>query len=116
MNIWVLSGRLAKDPEIKENEGKKLLSISIANKDNSYKDDKGEWIDKVTFVSGTLWNLTPAKEEYLKKYLQKGMMVTVTGEPRSNGYINSEGKLISSLSIKIDKLEFDTKATKGIEE
>lgn len=89
MNIATLAGRLGRDPETKDINGKQLTKFSVATKGYGAHTD---WHNIET------WGKTA---ELAAKYLQKGSMVGVIGSIR---YTKKDDKTFTS--IVADKIEF----------
>lgn len=83
-------GRLGKDAEVKEVNGKKVLEFSIAV-------DQGFGDKKTTlWLNCTKWGENTA----VGQYLVKGTQVHVSGEPSLNTYTNKYGKDVTTLRLR----------------
>ena len=100
-NVVVLSGRLTADPELRHtNDGVPVTSFSIAVS-RRYK--AGEEA-KVDFINIVAWRHTA---EFVSKYFQKGTMIGVRGEIRTNTYVDkSSGKKRNSFAVVADDVQF----------
>jgi single-strand DNA-binding protein len=101
-NIVVVSGRLTEKPEAKFTQtGKAIVDFNIAiNK--PYKGKDGEWTNRATFVTATLWG------EYAPKTAEgcdKGTFVFVQGELALNEWKDKEGNKRQKLYILADKVK-----------
>ena len=88
MNNCVFSGRLARDPEVRNVGQNTVLTFSIAN-DTGFGDKK-----TTNWIRCSFWN-----RDRLAQYLHKGDSVTVSGEISLHEY---NGK--SSLELRVSDL------------
>ncbi len=74
MNTCSLSGNLTRDPEIfaPNNSEWTVINYSIANNDDSRKNEQGEWENVAHFFDCTYWTKKP--QLWLQK-LRKGVLV-----------------------------------------
>ena len=87
-NSVQLIGRLGANPEIRQTtNGNTFTTISIAT-DESYRDSKGNWIQKAEWHRLTLWG---KKAEAFCKRFTKGKEVLIQGKLRTRQYEDSEG-------------------------
>jgi len=83
-----LIGHLGADPELKVLEnGVKLSRIRIATNE-SYKNNKGEWVDETQWHSITLWD---QMAERAQQQLNKGSYILLEGKLTSRNYTDSAG-------------------------
>jgi single-strand DNA-binding protein len=83
-----LIGRLGQNPEIKTLEGgKKLAKLSLATNE-SYKDQKGEKVEKTTWHNVIAWGNTAA---VIEKYVTKGQEIAIEGKLQNNNYEDKNG-------------------------
>lgn len=100
MNQVIFTGRLTKDPEVKELEnGKKVSNICVAVQ-RQYKNDKGKY--DVDFFDCSLWN---EFAENTNEYCKKGDIIGVKGHLASTQ--DKDGKNV--LNIVIEKITFIAK-------
>ncbi len=87
-NRVMLIGHLGQSPETKHFEnGNSLSKFSIATNE-SYKNDKGEYVTETQWHNLVLWgNLAKTAE----KYLDKGKEVIVEGKLQTRNYTDKEG-------------------------
>ena len=89
MNKVEIQGFLGQDAEAKTFEsGKTLINMSIATNE-SYKNDKNEWINNTTWHNVVYWK--NKKEENLD-FLKKGELVSITGKLNSRKYTDKNGE------------------------
>jgi len=87
-------GRLGKDAEVKEVNGKKVLEFTIAV-------DQGFGDKKTTlWIQCSKWGENTA----VSQYLTKGKQVHVSGEPSLNTYTNKEGKDVTTLRLRCQEI------------
>ena len=105
MNKMTLIGNLTKDPETRLVNGingeAKVTNFTVAANDGF-----GEHKQTV-FVRVTAWN---GFGEMCAKYLRKGSKVYAAGPVTASAYLNSEGKAVGQLEMKLDDIEFLSKA------
>lgn len=87
INSVVVSGRLAKDPivrEIRENLTAALITVCVSQK---YRMRDGTEKEETCFVDCTLWN---QEAKNAQKYLKKGAAVTVSGSLKQEKWEDKE--------------------------
>lgn len=99
INTVVLSGRLTKDPELKEtSSGKKVLSFTLAvNRRNSKEDQQADFFPCVA------WNKTA---EVIAQYCSKGSQIGVEGRLQQRSYENSQGQKVYVVEVLCNYLTF----------
>lgn len=85
MNICIHTGRITKDPTIKDVNGKPKVTFTIAVK-RDFKNKEGKY--ESDFLLATAWN---AKAEFVEKYIKKGYLLEISSRLKSYQY-ESEGK------------------------
>jgi len=101
-----IAGRLGQDPEVRSvGKDQTVANLSVAI-NRKYKDDKGEWQEKVDFVKVAAWGKTA---EFAKEQLKKGSPVLVEGRLRENTWTTKEGEKRHSLQIEATKIQSLTK-------
>ncbi len=105
MNKMTLIGNLTKDPETRlvkgSNGDAKVTNFTVAANDG-YGDHK-----QTIFVRIAAWN---GFGEMCAKYLRKGSKVYTAGPVTVSAYLNNEGKAVGQLEMKLDDIEFLSKA------
>ncbi len=101
MRRITMTGRLTRDPELKEltsktDESKKLkrLTFGVANNDNG-KDKDPEFFDAVAWDQLAVWG---------QQYLKKGSRILITGTPHNETY-EKDGQKKFHFKIVADKIE-----------
>lgn len=79
LNKVLLIGRLGKDPEVKDVNGKEMVRFSVATTEN-YKDRDGNWQEKTEWHNVAVWG---RQADACSKYIHKGSLVHVEGRIRS---------------------------------
>lgn len=86
INQWTFSGILGQDAEIRQTENNQVISFSVAV-DESYKDKKGEKVNKTTWVKCSKF-LGKDRSTKISEVLLKGSKVVVVGKPNATTYKN----------------------------
>lgn len=102
MRRMMITGRLTRDPELKEVDSKlnpgtkdKLLRFGIANNDNG-KDKDPDYFDAACWDTLATWG---------QQYLKKGTKVLLSGTPRNTLYADKEGNKHSHFKLVVDRIE-----------
>jgi len=104
-----IAGRLGQDPEVRSfGKDQTVANLSIAV-NRRYKDEKGEWQEKVDFVKVAAWGKTA---EFSRDQLKKGSPVLVEGRLRENTWTTKEGEKRRSLQIEATKIQALSKTPK----
>jgi single-strand DNA-binding protein len=105
MNKMELIGNLTKDPETRTVKGingeAKVTNFTVAANDGF-----GEH-KQTLFVRVTAWN---GFGEMCARYLRKGSKVYAAGPVTVNAYINNDGKAVGQLEMKLEDIEFLSRA------
>lgn len=106
MNKVILSGRLTKDPEVKQTPSNiAVCSFTIAS-DRKFKTSDGE--KQTDFVNCVAWRKAA---ELLGNYFHKGSRIMVVGSIQTRSYDDQSGKRVFVTEVVVDEIEFlDTKA------
>lgn len=96
MNKAVLTGRLARDPEVRATkEGLVIARFTLAV--DRKKDEKADFFNFTAFGK---------TGEFVEKYLKKGTKVNVIGRLQNDEYTNRDGQKVTSTIIIVDEVEF----------
>lgn len=97
MRSIFLSGRLTKEPEIKEvTENKvKVAEFTLANNDR----DK----ENAEFFDVVCWD---ALAKFVENYVRKGQKIIVSGSFKDDAYKDKDGKTIHHFVIEAKNIEF----------
>ena len=93
-----LIGHLGGNPDVKSfDSGKKMARLSLATNE-SYKDHKGEKVEKTCWHNLVIWGKTA---EFAEKYLEKGKEIAIEGRLTSHSYSTKDGekKFISEIVV-----------------
>lgn len=105
MNLFIVTGRLTKDPELMESkDGKAYCRFGIAVKRGYSKG--GE--NNVDFFDCTAFSSTA---EAIAKYCKKGSQVALQGSLEINSYTDKNGVARKSPSYKVREAEFLSSAS-----
>ncbi len=95
-------GNLGADAEVKEANGKKFFSFTVAHT-QTRKDANGMKVEKTTWISC----LKPIFESNMGigPYLKKGTKVYLRGTPYARAYCTKSGELQATLNLRVDNIE-----------
>ena len=97
MNKMTLIGNLTRDPEtrvIHRNGGESTVTNFTVAVNDGYGDHR-----HTEYVRISAWAM----------YLKKGMKVYAAGPASVNAYVNSEGKAVGQMELRLDEIEFLSK-------
>lgn len=100
MNKSIITGRLTKDPEIKDGGNTKVAKFTIASQ-RSFKDSSGNY--GADFINCTAFGKTA---EFLEKYFHKGSQICVEGRINTGSYTNKDGQKVYTTDVAVEKVEF----------
>ena len=116
INRIQITGRIAKDLELKRTpKGAAFCNFSIAN-DRKYKDADSQWQTETTFVNITAWS---GAAEAIVANAKKGMAVLVEGRLTCRNWTTQEGQNRQSWEIvaeNIHVLEWQPKEDEAVPE
>jgi single-strand DNA-binding protein len=102
INKVEIHGFLGRDAEVKNfDSGRTLVSMSVATNE-SYKNNKGEWVTSTTWHNVTYWK---NKKDKSMDFLKKGEMVAVTGKLHTRKYTDKSGQDRYITEVVAQKLE-----------
>lgn len=107
INMVMLSGRLTRDPELKEAKGYKICKFSIAVNKRYKSKPSGEWKDDTSYINISVWGAAATR---LAEKLKKGYAVVVDGSLKSHSWENAEKKKQSSIEVVASGVQVLTKA------
>lgn len=100
INIATITGRLVRDPELKQTQsGVSVCSFAVAV-DRAYKSGEEKQAD---FIDCTAWRHSA---EFLQKYFHKGDMIGVTGHLQTRTWETDDGHKRKATEIVVDSLSF----------
>ncbi len=99
MNSITLTGRLVRDPELRQTQsGVSVCNFTIAV-DRSYSKEEKQ----TDFMDCVAWR---GIGEFVSKYFQKGKMIAVRGEMQSRKYVDKNGNNRVAWEVMVDRAEF----------
>lgn len=99
MEKLIISGYVGRDAEVKEFNGTKYTSFSLAV-DKSYKKQDGTKVDR------TNWYNVLKQGEGLAKHVKKGTHLTIMSNPSHKLYKDQNGQTQISLNLNADDVSF----------
>lgn len=100
MNKSIITGRLTKDPEIKDGGNTKVAKFTIASQ-RSFKDSSGNY--GADFINCTAFGKTA---DFVSTYFHKGSQICVEGRINTGSYTNKEGQKVYTTDVAVEKVEF----------
>ena len=95
MNVVVIMGRLARDPELRQTgSGKDVVSFAVAV--NRTKDE-------VAFIPCTAWDKTAG---LIAQHFSKGKPIAVTGHLSVRSYTDKSGNKRTAMEVVCDRVNF----------
>ena len=100
LNKVQLIGFLAKDPEVRVAQDKKVASFTLATSER-YKDRNGEVKENTEWHNVVCWR----QAEYVEKFIAKGAQVYVEGKLRTRSWDDSNGVKRYVTEILADQIQ-----------
>lgn len=100
MNKSIITGRLTKDPEIKDGGSTKVAKFTIASQ-RSFKDSSGNY--GADFINCTAFGKTA---DFVSNYFHKGSQICVEGRINTGSYTNKDGQKVYTTDVAVEKVEF----------
>lgn len=101
MNKIIISGRLARDPEVKQTKSGTSVCNATVAVDRGYKDKDGN--RQADFIDVTAYSYTA---DFIGKYFKKGNFIILNGTMESNKWEDKEGHKRISWFVHVDNAEF----------
>lgn len=102
LNKVYLMGNLTRDPEVRyTSKGTSVGDLGLAVNE-SFKDAKGEWSNKVIYINVTVWG---RQAETAKEYLAKGRPVFIEGKLQLDTW-EKDGKKRYDLKVIAERIQF----------
>jgi single-strand DNA-binding protein len=100
VNKVILIGRLGKDPEVRETNGKKIVLLNLATSESWKDKNSGERKEKTVWHRVVIFNEGIGK--VAEQYLSKGSLVYVEGSIDNRKYTDKDGaeKNISEIVLQ----------------
>ena len=96
MNKFLIEGRLGKDAEVRESNGSKFLSLTVAENQFVGKEKKSFWYDVICFNYN----------DKLVQYYKKGSVLFITGSLTTDVETGKDGVTRCRRKIVADALDF----------
>lgn len=107
MNKVEIQGFLGQDAEEKTFEsGRTLISMNVATNE-SYKNEKGEWIKNTTWHNVTYWK---NKKDLDLSFLKKGELISIQGKLNNRKYTDKKGQdhyITEVVAYKIEQVKVE---------
>lgn len=100
MNLICISGKIARDPEIRVVNGKPLASFTVVVK-KKFK-PKAEEAKDADFFRCTAWGHDAT---FIETYGKKGSNVFIHGRIEANTYTNKDGVTVNDWQVQVEDLE-----------
>ena len=98
-----MTGRLARDPELRKSQsGKSMLKFTLAV-DNSYKSKTGEVVNGVFWNPCSAWGTTA---DLISQYCRKGSRILVEGKLETREYTGKNGERRWETSVNVENVIF----------
>ncbi len=109
MNCVIITGRLTRDVDYRQNGESSLAKFTIAV-DRRFKRDNEQGAD---FIPCIAFGKT---SDFIAKYFTKGMKIGITGRIQTGSYTNREGQKVYTTDVVVENAEFvETKNTQNNE-
>lgn len=97
MNSVALTGRMARDPEVRYTDGGVSIARFTVAVNRRKKDDPADFISCIAFSKTA---------ELIEKYFHKGMRIGLNGRIQTGSYTNKEGKKVYTTDVIAEQVEF----------
>lgn len=101
LNKVELIGFVAREPEIREANGAKVATFTLATSER-YKDKNGEFKENTEWHSIVCWRQTA---EYVEKYISKGALLYIDGKLRTRSWDDNNGTKRYVTEIMVNSLQ-----------
>ena len=100
MNSVNLTGRFARDPDVRYTDGGTSIARFTVACDRRYKQEGGPTAD---FINCIAFGKTA---EFIEKYFRKGMKIELTGRIQTGSYTNQEGNKVYTTDVVAEQVGF----------
>ena len=100
LNKVQLIGLVGKDPEVREANGTKVASFTLATSER-YKDRNGEYQTTTEWHNLVCWR----QADYVEKYITKGALIYVEGKLRTRSWDDQNGNKRYVTEILVNELQ-----------
>lgn len=102
MNHITLSGRLARDPELRYSQGDNPVAIArytiaVNRPVRNGEEQKADFINCITFGK---------RAEFAEKYMKKGSRYIISGRLQTGSYENKDGQTVYYTEVLVEEQEF----------
>ena len=94
------TGRLTADAEVRNVKGDRTVTGFILAINKRFKNSKGEKQEKTAFIVCSYW-----LNAGIAPYLKKGALVSVTGWPGSEAWVDRDGNAHSNITLSVDNIQ-----------
>ena len=110
MNIAIIQGRLARDPELKTTQsGLSICNFTVAC-DRRYKTDAGTWDKTADFIPCVAWR---GQADLVNQYFSKGDRILVQGSIQPRSWEDNDGNKRYITEIQVKEVEFCESSSGG---
>lgn len=107
MNKIIITGRLTKDPELKNTDtGIELCNFTVAVDRRTKKDAEKQ----TDFFDCTAWRQSGV---FVSKYFKKGDGINIEGRMESRKWVDTDGKNRINWGVTVDNIEFPRGRSNG---
>ena len=100
VNKVVLVGFVARDPEVRTAQDKKVASFTLATSER-YRDKNGEVKENTEWHNIVCWR----QADFVEKYIKKGAQIYVEGKLRTRSWDDSNGTKRYITEVLVDQLQ-----------
>ena len=111
MNVVVIQGRLAGDPEVHQTGNGVTVATFRVAVDRDYTPKGGE--RQADFIPCVAWRQTG---EFIAKYFQKGRMIALEGSLQTRNYEDKQGQKRTAYEVIVRQAHFCGEKTQSAEE
>lgn len=99
------TGRLTADAEVRNVKGDRTVTGFTLAINKRFKNSKGEKQEKTAFIVCSYW-----LNAGVAPYLKKGALISVTGWPGSEAWVDRDGNAHSNITLSVDNIQLYGKA------
>lgn len=103
LNLCAISGRLTRDPEVKQTQNGVSVATFTVAVDRDFKSGGEKEAD---FIHCVAWR---SAAEFVGKYFEKGSAITVTGRIQTRSFTDKEGEKHTTTEVVVDRTYFGEK-------
>ena len=100
INSVVLTGRFARDPDVRYTDGGSTIARFSLAVDRRFRPENGPTAD---FINCVAFGKTA---EFIEKYFKKGMKMEVTGRIQTGSYTNRDGVKVYTTDVVAEQVGF----------